>query len=188
MSWIRRFWFNLWYFRNPPWDTGISPPELLEFINTHPAGRALDFGCGTGTNAITLAKLGWHVVGIDYAFPAIHESRKKARQAGVNIDFRVQDVSQLQEITGQFDLILDIGCFHSLSQPGKQRYIDNLVDLLAFKGTYLLYAIFRDPLNNSRSGIEIEDIKKIESKLRLIKRSDGTDRGKRASTWLTFQR
>lgn len=34
--------FNLWYFRRPPWDTRVSPPELLEFIAAHPPGRALD--------------------------------------------------------------------------------------------------------------------------------------------------
>src|SRR5689334_21905005 len=51
---LRRLSFNLWYFRNPPWDSGISPPELLEFIQTHPAGKAIDLGCGTGTNVITL--------------------------------------------------------------------------------------------------------------------------------------
>ncbi len=58
---FRRLAFNFWYFRKPPWDSGISPPELLEFIRTHPAGKAIDLGCGTGTNVITLAKAGWQV-------------------------------------------------------------------------------------------------------------------------------
>ena len=39
---LRRLSFNFWYFRKPPWDSGISPPELLEFIQTHPAGKAID--------------------------------------------------------------------------------------------------------------------------------------------------
>ena len=55
MNFLRRLSFLLWYFRDPPWDTNISPPELLDFINRHPPGRVLDLGCGTGTNVITLA-------------------------------------------------------------------------------------------------------------------------------------
>ncbi|HZD55845.1 MAG TPA: class I SAM-dependent methyltransferase, partial [Anaerolineales bacterium] len=71
MKILRRIFFNLWYYREPPWDTGISPPELLAFIESHPAGQALDLGCGTGTNVITLARNGWQVTGVDFAPRAI---------------------------------------------------------------------------------------------------------------------
>ena len=53
---LRRLNFTFWYYFHPPWDSGISPPELLEFIEQHPAGRAIDLGCGTGTNVVTLAQ------------------------------------------------------------------------------------------------------------------------------------
>ena len=32
-NWLRKTLFNVWYFQRPPWDTGISPPELVEFIS-----------------------------------------------------------------------------------------------------------------------------------------------------------
>ena len=28
---IQRLFFEMFYFRHPPWDTGISPPELIAF-------------------------------------------------------------------------------------------------------------------------------------------------------------
>ena len=65
MVFFRRWLFNLWYFQRPPWDSGISPPELMEFIRSSQPGRALDLGCGTGTNIITLAKNGWQVTGVE---------------------------------------------------------------------------------------------------------------------------
>ena len=65
---FRRIYFNLLYlFTRPPWDTGVSPPELYDFIENHEPGRAIDIGCGTGTNVITLAQAGWQVTGVDFA-------------------------------------------------------------------------------------------------------------------------
>jgi cyclopropane fatty-acyl-phospholipid synthase-like methyltransferase len=157
MSLTRRIFFNFSYFRKPPWDTGISPPELLEFISSHPPGKALDLGCGTGTNAVTLAKAGWQVTGVDFARRAIQVARRKIRQAGVNVDLRVGDVTRLDDLRGPFDLILDIGCYHGLATQGKQTYRENIQRLLAPAGYYLLYAFFRPPAEN-RPGLLEEDI------------------------------
>ena len=38
---LRKLYFNLLYlFSEPPWDTGISPPELLDFIEKYPSTPA----------------------------------------------------------------------------------------------------------------------------------------------------
>ena len=66
MKILRKLYYTLFYLKDPPWDTGITPPELLEFITNHVPGSALDLGCGTGTNAITLTKNQWEVIGIDF--------------------------------------------------------------------------------------------------------------------------
>src|SRR5512142_713246 len=126
-----KFWgwlsFNLAYlFGRPRWDTQISPPELLRFVDENPPGRALDLGCGTGTNALTLAKAGWQVTGVDYAWRAIALSRRRLAEEGYQADFRPGDVLDLHDINQTFHLVLDIGCFHGLSEDGKLACRHNL--------------------------------------------------------------
>lgn len=181
-----RLRFFLQYITSPPWDTGITPPELVEFVQTNPPGKALDLGCGTGTNAIYLAQNGWQVTGVDFISKAIKKARKKAKHASVSVNFQVGDVTELNGIIQQFDLILDIGCFHSLGHKEKAKYIKNLDRLLAPNGKYLLYAFFKDPNKESGPGITEKDIRAISKTLKLVNRSDGTERGMRPSAWFTF--
>lgn len=186
MNLLKRLSFNLWYFRRPPWDTGVSPPELLEFIQNHPPGRALDIGCGTGTNVITLARRGWQVSGVDFAPRAIRLARRKARRAGIVADLRVADATRLDGLAGPFDLILDMGCFHGLSAPEKGAYLDNIEQLLAPQGTFLMYGFFRDP-GSSGPGLVEDDVQALSTRLLLVRRQDGSERGLRPSAWFTFK-
>jgi len=193
---FRRLAFNFWYFRKPPWDSGISPPELLEFIRTHPAGKAIDLGCGTGTNVITLAKAGWQVTGVDFALRAIRMAKNKVRREKIEADLRVGDVTRLDNITGPFDLALDIGCFHSLPQTGKLDYLAQLDRLLAPCGFWLMYGFFNpDPSTNSGQrplqpgpGLAEAEIDLISSRFPLLSRQNGFDRRERPSTWFLFQK
>ena len=63
-----------------PWDTGTPDPMLVELIEARAItlGRALDVGCGSGTNAIYLAEHGFEVVGVDISPVAIENARAKA--------------------------------------------------------------------------------------------------------------
>src|SRR5438094_9137973 len=100
--------------RRPPWDTGITPPEVERFVASHAPGRAIDLGCGTGTNAVYLARHGWSAVGVDFAGRAIAKARRRARDAGVSCTFFGGDVAAL-EVLGPCDLALDIGWLYSMS-------------------------------------------------------------------------
>jgi len=179
--------FNLWYFGSPPWDTGISPPELMDFISRQPPGRALDLGCGTGTNVITLAQHGWQVTGVDFAPRAIRRAREKARRAGVTVRFLVDDVTRLKDVQPPFDLILDMGCYHGIGSQGQAAYRANLSRLLAPGGTFLLYVFFRPHAGAPRPGVVEADLEAIGEHLELVERADGAH-GKRPAAWLRFQK
>jgi len=185
---LRKLFFNLWYFRKPPWDSGISPPELLEFIQNHPAGKAIDLGCGTGTNLITLAKAGWQVTGVDFAPRAIRMANKKLKHENIKADLHVGDVTKLDHITSTFDLALDIGCFHSLSQQGKLDYMTQLHRLLTPNGFWLMYGFFNPGTPQSGTGFAEAEIDLISSHFSLFSRQNGFDRNQRASAWFLFQK
>jgi cyclopropane fatty-acyl-phospholipid synthase-like methyltransferase len=182
---LQKLFFHLMYWRKPPWDTGISPPELVAFIASHASGRALDLGCGTGTNVITLSKSGWETVGVDFVGKAIRKARQKARQAGIQASFYVEDVTHLEKFNGKFDLILDIGCFHSLPADKRPAYIKNLERLLAPQGTYLLYAFLKDNDREER-GLGQADLQALKMRFNLLERQDGSERGIRPSAWFKY--
>ena len=139
---LRRIFFALSYWApHPPrWDTRVTPPELERFVVAHTPGRALDLGCGTGTNVVYLARRGWTAVGVDFAGRAIANARRRARLAGVRCELHVADVTRLDFLQGPFDLALDIGCLHSLAPDERGTYAAGLARLVRGGGRYLLYA------------------------------------------------
>lgn len=76
-------------FRRPRWDTDEPRPELKELLEGRPAGRALDLGCGTGTDARYLAEQGWTVVGMDFVPQAIETAKARVLNAGSPVRFVV---------------------------------------------------------------------------------------------------
>ena len=161
---LRRWFFDLRYLRgHAPWDTGVTPPEVVELIEGEhlPPGRALDLGCGTGTNSIYLARHGWEVVGVDFSAVAIRRARRRARRAGVDVRFYRADVTDLSFLDGPFDLALDIGCLHGVPPERWERYAEGLARLVRPGGVYLLYAFAPRPERPVPQGIAPEEVRDI---------------------------
>jgi ubiquinone/menaquinone biosynthesis C-methylase UbiE len=72
--------------------------------------RVLDLGCGDGTTAVPLARLGAEVVGIDIAKNLVDAGNKRAAEAGLNrLTFQEGDACNLQGISDHsFDLTLSV--------------------------------------------------------------------------------
>jgi len=70
-----------------PWDSGITPPEVVAFWRStflkdeDRVGKfAVDLGCGTGTNVTYLASLGLHTIGIELAGNGLAVAQERLRQ------------------------------------------------------------------------------------------------------------
>ena len=108
-----------------PWDSGKPSAELVRLLD---AGKltgktVLEIGCGTGTNAIELARRGFQVVAVDFVDEAIRTARKKARQAKLNVDFRVADAVK-DDLGGPYDILFDRGTYHCLREENLKGFQD----------------------------------------------------------------
>lgn len=186
---IRRLSFEHWYWLGrTPWDTGISPPELLDFIETHKPGRAIDIGCGTGTNVVTLAVAGWQVTGIDFASRAIRKAKRKAMEADVWPDLYVRDATAMYGISGPFDLAFDLGCFHGVLQERRENYLDELDRVLAPGGFWLMYGFLMADADHAQPGMDEAAIRLLATRFTLLSRRDSFDNRGRNSAWFLFQK
>ena len=182
-----KFQWRYWC-RQTPWDTQVTPPEVMEFIARTPPGKALDLGCGTGTNAITLARHGWQVTGVDFIPKAILAARVKAARSEFAIDFLVASVTDLSALSGLFDYVLDIGCLHALKAEDRMRYAVNLSRLLRPQAWYMLYAWLPRPWEGGVAGISTEEVEiLLRENFFEVRTATGEENGN-PSAWYWFQR
>lgn len=174
------------------WDTGITPPEIYAVLAELPPGRALDLGCGTGTNLRTLVEQGWEASGVDFVEQAIEAAR--AKLAGLpagRCSLFCGDVSRLEAIPalrGGYDLAIDIGCGHSLPPERQEAYAAGLAALLKPGAVFMLYIHF--PASADDYGWSAEDVYRLflpQFELVWELRSDDTTTGA-PSAWYRFAR
>ncbi len=105
----------------------------------------MDLGCGTGTNTVYLAQKGWDAIGIDFVPRAIDTAKKKAAAAGVSPRLMVGDVTRLTElgIGAGFNLVLDLGCFHSIPDARRDDYVKGVSAVAPSGTTMLLFGFTR---------------------------------------------
>jgi len=173
------------------WDTQITPPEIIAATELLPAGRALDLGCGTGTNSLYLARRGWNVIGVDFVPKAIRAARRKAKTTGLRgIEFHVGDVTRLGFLEGEFDLVLDVGCLHCMVRSRQPHYAAELIRLTQPGSMYLLYSFAPRLLGRYPVGLTPSDVRALfGSTFEELQVVQATTRDQHSSAyWYTFRR
>ena len=174
------------------WDTGITPPEVIELIEgPHPLGprRALDLGCGTGTNVRYLAEHGFEVVGVDFSQVAIEASREKLADVPRTTVLE-GDVTKLSSlgVEGPFDFVLDVGCFHSIPRAQRGAYAREVGRVMVPGGVVLIWAFARRlPFLLIGGGVTREEMRgRFGRDFRLERVVQG--RWPKGAAWYTFRR
>ncbi|HEY1590236.1 MAG TPA: class I SAM-dependent methyltransferase [Solirubrobacteraceae bacterium] len=131
-----------------PWDTGTVPDELTKLVEGEgalAAGRALDIGCGTGTQSAYLAKHGWQVTGVDAVERPLREARARAAAGDAPVQWLLGDVTRLAELGLEpgYGLLFDRGCFHGLNAQQRAAYAAGITALAEPGATMLMMVLAR---------------------------------------------
>ena len=86
--------------------TTIPAAELVKHARVRAKETVLDVGCGTGVVAVTAARAGAHVSGLDLSPVLIAHAKNNAALAGVEIELREGDVEALPYGDASFDKVL----------------------------------------------------------------------------------
>jgi SAM-dependent methyltransferase len=118
--------------RTAPWVIDQPQPAVVALESDGwIRGRVLDAGCGSGEHTIALTRLGYDVLGVDYAPAAIEQARANASALGVpGARFEVADATDLGRLTG-FDTVLDSALFHVFDDLDRPRYVRSLAGACA---------------------------------------------------------
>jgi SAM-dependent methyltransferase len=110
-------------------------------------GRALDLGCGTGTDTIYLATHGWDVTAVDMVPRAPATARRNATAAGMRrgSSKATSPNCTISRSATAMRLLLDFGCFHTLPDDRRAAYVASVSGAAAAGGKLLLYGFRRPP-------------------------------------------
>jgi len=123
-----------------PWHSDSPSAILVDLVRTGTVGpcRAVDLGCGAGTNAIFLAEEGFEMTGLDVSPRAIEIARERAAAAGALVTFLVADLlGNLEGIPEGFDFACDWELLHHIFPEDWEKYAGNVHRLLRPGGKYL---------------------------------------------------
>lgn len=129
-----------------PWEVDEPPLLLRKFLDTpdaQPPANALDLGCGTGADAVHLARRGWTVTAVDVVPKALAAGKRRAEQAGVDVQWIRGSVADLDRLPLQppYRLIIDMGCFHGLRSSERAAYAAGVTGVASPDATLLMFAV-----------------------------------------------
>lgn len=123
-----REWDQRYERGDTPWDTQQPSSELVRVVQEEniPKLRALELGCGTGTNAVWLAQQGFEVTALDFSPRALQLAGERAREAGVSVRWVLGDVLHPPDLGGPYEFVFDRGCYHCVRRDDVQAYLNTL--------------------------------------------------------------
>jgi SAM-dependent methyltransferase len=96
-----------WSLFAPLESTTTAPAaRVVSYAGVRAEHRVLDVGCGTGVVAVTAARAGAHVTGLDLTRELLERAADNATIAGVEVEWREADVERMPLDDAEFDVVL----------------------------------------------------------------------------------
>lgn len=113
--------------------TATSAPRLVGFAGIGPGNRVLDVACGTGVVALTAARAGARVTGIDLTPELVARARDNSSLMGLEVEWHEGDAEALPFADGQFDVV--VSQFGHMFAPRPTVAISEMLRVLRSGGT-----------------------------------------------------
>ncbi len=115
------------------------------------SGRLLEMGCGGGELALWLVEQGYEVSGVDISSTAITCAQELAAKRGIQADFRVGNVLDLQNYTDElFDLVLDSLCLHCIIGADRKLFLASAHRVMKPGGFFFVKTMCGEPPQDRR--------------------------------------
>lgn len=141
----RQYWEQHWSDPSAIAAADGTPPNpyLAEAVRGRTPATALDAGCGTGTEAIRLARDGWTVTGADISAGALATAAERAARAGVaeRITWVEADLTTW-EPDARWDLVVT---HYAHPEIAPSAFVERLAGWVAPGGTLLVVTHRHDP-------------------------------------------
>ncbi|MHC4400231.1 MAG: class I SAM-dependent methyltransferase [Planctomycetota bacterium] len=132
-------WDTVYREGTPPWETGKPSEELVRVLDeglVRP-GTALEWGCGTGADAVHLAKRGFEVTAVDASPTALDRAHTRAGLESVAVRFVLGDAFDFARTAEPFDFVYEAGFYHFVRQENLNGFLDCLWRVTRPGSTYL---------------------------------------------------
>lgn len=95
--------------KNHSWveDTENQVDFIVKTLELTGKERILDLACGFGRHSISLARMGFSVVGVDFTKDFIDDAVQTANSESLRIDFILEDIRNLK-YDNEFDVVLNL--------------------------------------------------------------------------------
>jgi len=113
--------------------TTVPAARLVRFAGIAPGDRVLDVACGTGVVAVTAARAGATVIGLDLTPQLLSVARDNASVAGVDVDFQEGDCERIPAADGAFDVV--VSQFGHIFAPRPEIALGEMLRVLRPNGT-----------------------------------------------------
>jgi SAM-dependent methyltransferase len=113
--------------------------EIELLLRELPRGqRILDVGCGNGYSTAIICRHAEQACGVDYSAEMIERARRGYGHLG-NLDFQLQDVLNLDQLPGSFDVVVSQRCLINLSNwEEQQKAIGSIAAVVRPGGLFIM--------------------------------------------------
>ena len=134
-----------------PQALGEPTQVFVDFFNSQKMKslRVLDIGCGQGRDALYIARMGHHVVGVDLSPNGIRDLNKTAKMESLDVEGSVADIVTYTP-EGSFDVVLIDRTLHMLPKVERLAVLARLLTAVNPLG-WVLIADERSNINGFKN-------------------------------------